>query len=251
MQRPPTSDRLVQDSFVELRAILRRLEETQEEGDGPPNIILVGGWAVYAYNPYYGSYDIDLVTNNKTRRSLMYYLIRERGFEKYKDPSSMGVGVVQITPQGRPIHIDFGSLAGYDTFEGTAGRLSMVDLLGSTTVERPGGWWVPLPSRSALLLMKLKAAWDRQWRLDHGTSRDPVRENEKVVKDLADILALIDSVEEGPSLDLDLLGNWFDEHPQLRGVLDQTAVDRRGFDFYDRDVATVRNKVNNIIELTR
>lgn len=33
-----------------------------------PSIVLIGGWAVDAYNPYLGSVDIDLVTNSHTRQ---------------------------------------------------------------------------------------------------------------------------------------------------------------------------------------
>jgi hypothetical protein len=127
----------------------------------------------------------------------------------------------------------------------------MEDLVSSTTVLRPGGWWVPLPSRSALLLMKLKAAWDRQWRLDHGGSRDPDWEREKVIKDMADILALVDVGEEDPPLDVEMMGSWFVRHPELVQVLEGIVEDRRGYDFYDRDASPVRGKVGDVLELTR
>ena len=250
MRRPPTNDPLVRSSFEELRAVLTWLERSSGN-EATPRAVLVGGWAVYAYNPYFGSYDIDLVTNSTTRRSLMHHLVTARGFEKYKDPSSVGIGVVLVTPQDRPIHIDFATLDGHDTFEGTGERLLMGDLIGPSTVERPGGWWVPLPSRTALLVMKLKAAWDRQWRLDNGRSRDPDREREKVVKDLADILALVDVGDEGPPLDIDLLGGRFEQHPQLRDVLEGAAEDRRGFDFYDREAGPVKRRVEDVLELVR
>ena len=127
----------------------------------------------------------------------------------------------------------------------------MTDLVSSATIERPGGWWVPLASKTSLLLMKLKAAWDREWRLERVTSNDPVREREKVVKDLSDILALIDAEDDGPPLDVELLGSWFEQHPQLRRVLERTSEDRRGYDFYDREKGPVKRKVDDVLELTR
>ena len=181
MQKPPTSDRLVQYSFDELRAIVKWLEENTKAASDRPRAILVGGWAVYAYNPYYGSYDIDLVTNSDTRSSLMHFLKARRGFEKYKSPSTGEIGVIQITPIGKPIHIDFSSLSGFDTFEGTGGRIQMYDLVSSARIVKTGDWLVPLPARSSLLIMKSKAAWDRQYRLDKGSSRDPQRDEEKLV----------------------------------------------------------------------
>jgi len=51
-----------------------------------PVTVLVGGWAVDAYNPWYGSIDIDLVTNNRTKHSLMRILVKERDY----DPSVFG-----------------------------------------------------------------------------------------------------------------------------------------------------------------
>lgn len=49
--------------------------------------VLIGGWAVDAYNPWYGSIDIDLITNASTKRSLLHALRTERGFERQRTPS--------------------------------------------------------------------------------------------------------------------------------------------------------------------
>jgi hypothetical protein len=100
MRPPPIDDPTVHDSFSELRHILRWLDE-RGDPEAPPRAILVGGWAVHAYNPYLGSYDIDLVTNSRTRRSLMHFLTSERGFEKEVDPFSGRVGVMlELTLRG-------------------------------------------------------------------------------------------------------------------------------------------------------
>ncbi len=251
MRVPPTSDPLVHQSFAELRAVLRWQEERSGPGEGPPAAVLVGGWAVYAYNPYFGSYDIDLVTNARTRRSLMHHLVTHRGFEKYKDPASGEIGVVLVTPEGRALHIDFASLSRDDTLEGTGRRVSMAPLVGEAIVLRPGGWYVPIPRRTSLLLMKLKAAWDRQWRLDHGTSRDAGREREKVIKDRADILAIVDADGDEHPLDIQMLGAWFEDHTELGDVLEATGEDRRAYDFYDRDRGPVERRVRDLVELTR
>lgn len=251
MRTPPTIDRLVHESFTELRAVLEWLEASEDRPVAPVRAVLVGGWAVYAYNPYFGSYDIDLVTNARTRRSLMHHLVTRRHFEKYKDPTSREIGVVLVTPEGKAVHIDFASLSQDDTLEGTGRRISMALLVGEATVVRPGGWYVPIPNRTSLLLMKLKAAWDRQWRLDHGTSRDAGREQEKVIKDEADILALVDADDDEHPLDIQMLGSWFEKNPELGDALETTAGDRRAYGFYDRDRAPVERKVRNLIEMTR
>ena len=46
--------------------------------------ILIGGWAVHAYNPWFGSLDIDLITNSKTKTSLGHFLKTQHEFETYE-----------------------------------------------------------------------------------------------------------------------------------------------------------------------
>ena len=54
---------VIERSLAELREIFAWVNERQ--GDLPtPTTILIGAWAVDAYNPYVGSVDIDSVTNS-------------------------------------------------------------------------------------------------------------------------------------------------------------------------------------------
>jgi hypothetical protein len=46
--------------------------------DGSPRMILIGGWAVDAYNPWFGSIDIDIITSSKMREKIEYALLEER-----------------------------------------------------------------------------------------------------------------------------------------------------------------------------
>ena len=66
-------------SLKELVEIFRWLRARGED-ERNPTTVLIGGWAVYTYNQWYGSVDIDLVTNNRTRQGLMWYLRSKRGF---------------------------------------------------------------------------------------------------------------------------------------------------------------------------
>ncbi len=56
------------------------------------------------YNPWYGSVDIDLVTNHTTKSSLMWHLLNNRGYEHYRAHGSRSVA--KNTSDG-PIIIDF------------------------------------------------------------------------------------------------------------------------------------------------
>lgn len=73
---------IIRYSLQELEVVSRYLHEKEDLDD--PTTVLIGGWAVDSYNPWYGSIDIDLITNASTRKSLMYHLRKQRGFTPYK-----------------------------------------------------------------------------------------------------------------------------------------------------------------------
>jgi hypothetical protein len=248
MRAPPTADPTVLDSFAELRYIVRWLEGRGEPG-APPRAVLVGGWAVYAYNPYQGSYDIDLVTNSDTRGSLMHMLTSERGFVKEPDPFSGRKGVVLQTPRGRPVRIDFAYVSGEDPFEGRGDTLPMGLVVANSSVVEVGGWMIPLPSRTMLMVLKAKAAWDRRWRLDNGRSTDPSLEAEKLAKDGADIMAIADSFEAAEPAGIGLMGSVLERYPFLEDVLRGVGDDPREVDTYGRDPGTARQGIARMLEL--
>ncbi|MDO9036316.1 MAG: hypothetical protein Q7U51_14090 [Methanoregula sp.] len=77
-----------------------------------------------------------------------------------------------------------------------------------------------IPNRATLVFLKLKAAWDRTYRVEHNI---PIIDSEweygKAVKDRADILALIDPNAGGRDVDLETLGSFVSQYPFLRGII--------------------------------
>ncbi|MEA2076000.1 MAG: hypothetical protein U9O85_09800 [Euryarchaeota archaeon] len=63
------SQRIIDQSLEELKHIMQWVR-LRGETDEKPVTVLIGGWAVDAYNPWYGSIDIDLVTNHTTKSIL-------------------------------------------------------------------------------------------------------------------------------------------------------------------------------------
>lgn len=188
------SQEVIELSLVELRNVAAWV--AKREGNTPtPTTILIGGWAVDAYNPYVGSVDIDLVTNSRTRGRLMNHLVHHEGFhyKRYTYHKTVEKGSGSET-----IILDFYSRERPDPFEGGRGELAL-DFLDDHTVVMPirGGIRMAVPTRGALLVMKLKAVWDRSFRYEQGRSPDPEWEYSKLVKDLADILALLDPEHGG------------------------------------------------------
>ncbi len=59
---------IARESLDELKRIFSWVRD-RESSLANPITILVGGWAVHSYNDYWGSIDIDLITNNRTKPS--------------------------------------------------------------------------------------------------------------------------------------------------------------------------------------
>lgn len=225
--------RTIMDASREELIEIFRWVYTREKNERYPITVLVGGWAVYSYNQWYGSVDIDLVTNSKTRQRLMKYLRDKRGFVLQRDVLAPTT-VVKNIAEGK-ILIDFGSREDICRFEGRIEECPF-SLLDDCTAEREiyTGFSVIVPERTLLLSFKLKAAWDRSFRIKKGTSSDEEWEKAKLREDQADILALIDPDAGGTEIDIQYLGERLREYTFLAEVLREIPNDIEAINMYRR-----------------
>lgn len=197
---------IIQLSVQELEKIVAWINSRGEDRSSPKTV-LIGGWAVDAFNPYLGSVDIDLVTNSRTKQRLMYHLQTNEGY-KYDSCFPLGKTVIKPTPLPQPIVLDFEKRGTPFKFEGHPEIPFTLDILAGNTITKTirGNIEMAIPSRSILVLLKLKAAWDRTYRLENGRSFNELWEEGKLVKDYSDILALIDPNHGQREIDLEILG---------------------------------------------
>lgn len=210
---------IIQFSIQELEKIVSWIN--RKGGDlSSPNVILIGGWAVDAYNPYLGSVDIDLVTNSKTKQSLMYYLRTNEGYV-YDRRFPLTKTVVKQTPLQQPIVLDFEKFGAPFRFEGHRDIPFTLDILTNNTVRKTirGRAEIAVPNRAVLVLLKMKAAWDRSYRIDKGISYDELYEKGKMIKDCSDILALIDPEHGQREIDLEIFGREISRVKFLKDIL--------------------------------
>ena len=221
------------------------------EDERYPLTVLIGGWAVYSYNPWYGSVDIDLITNSRARQHLMKYLRDERGFIHKRHPMIPNT-VMKHTPEGE-IRIDFGSREDVCRFEGRTEECPFSLLDGRTQVrEIRAGSLVVVPERTLLLIFKLKAVWDRLARIRGGTSYDEEWDQGKLRKDRADILALLDPAVGGTEIDIKYLGEQLHEYPFLVEMLREIPLDSDAVAMYRRmNQAQARDVVERLLLLAR
>jgi hypothetical protein len=241
--------RTVIDASREELIEIFRWVQARGESEREPLTVLIGGWAVYCYNPWYGSIDIDLVTNSRARHHLMKYLRDERRFTHRRHPLIPNT-VAKQSPEGE-ILIDFGSREDICRFEGRTEECPFSLLDGHTAVReiRPGSP-VVIPERTLLLIFKLKAAWDRSFRLRSGTSNDAEWEQGKLRKDKADILALLDPDAGGTEVDIRYLGELLQTFPFLRELLQAIPDDRDAVVMYRRmDQLQARDVIDRLLLL--
>jgi hypothetical protein len=241
--------RTVIDASREELIEIFRWVQARGENERHPLTVLIGGWAVYCYNPWYGSVDIDLVTNSRARQHLMKYLRDERGFIHRRHPMIPNT-VVKHIPEGE-ILIDFGSREDVCRFEGRTEECPFSLLDGHTEVrDIRAGSPVVVPERTLLLIFKLKEAWDRSHRLRSGMSYDGEWEQGKLRKDKADILALLDPAAGGTEVDIRYLGELLRTFPFLRDILREIPPDRDAVAMYRRmDPAQARDVVERLLLL--
>ncbi len=84
------------------------------------------------------------------------------------------------------------------------------------------------------MIFKLKAAWDRSFRIREGKSSDEEWEKAKLRKDRADILSLIDPAAGGTEIDIQYLGERLHEHPFLGEILREIPNDIDAINMYRR-----------------
>lgn len=241
---------VIEASLTELAEIYHWVHNRESMEN--PDTILIGGWAVYCYNPWYGSIDIDLVTNAGTRQHLMRHLETTRGFLKRRNPPFKNSVAKVIPPDGEVI-IDFIPRNERNCFEGRY-ETCPLDLLNGRTFVKviSPGFSVTIPERSLLLLLKLKAAWDRAYRIQEHTSDRDDWEKGKLRKDRADILSLIDPGNGGTDLDFMFLGDMMHQYAFLTEVLSIIPDDRDALQMYGRmDRNTAQHAIDDLLRLIR
>jgi len=235
-------------SLEELIEIFRWLRN-RGEAESHPTTVLIGGWAVYTYNQWYGSVDIDLVTNNRTRQDLMWYLRKERGFVPRRDKMNTTTVIRNIV--GGTIVIDFGSREDIYKFEGREEQCPFSLLDGQTEVRAISpGFSVVVPERTLLMTFKLKAAWDRSFRIQNGSSSDEEWEKGKLSKDRADILALLDPAAGGTTIDIQYLGERLHSYPFLTESLRKIPDDIDAINMYRMmNQVEARDSIEGLLQL--
>lgn len=198
---------------------------TRERPKRATDLVLVGGWAVHSWAPYYFSLDIDLVVRKDTRDSLLkvlgdwhFYPANPRAGE---DKSTW----VKDTPGGNQVVLDIAGTGPQmaNTFARDRTRSIPWREAIDHSAERKISWADP-PSEPALrvcdldllFLYKLKAFDDRTIRLNQEGDPNGYLA-QKRWKDAKDVWALLELIRKQPQLVL--IRQYFAANPFLADAL--------------------------------
>jgi hypothetical protein len=185
-----TQTTLARDSFEELRYIFDWSAANRNYVSG--DIILIGGWAVHSFNPWKYSLDIDLIATGRFKDLLKRHLYSTRAYIRERDSAGNTLYLKRL--DSGDIYLDF--LPKKDQFHGTGKLLNLMEIQYQTVSKNISYSFGPefqviVPEISMLLLLKLKAAWDRHYDLSLETTLDNYHLREKFTKDCGDIVALL------------------------------------------------------------
>lgn len=157
------------DIYEKSHETLKKLIEAQDKFDF--EIILIGGWAVYCYNPYMKSKDIDFIIKEgdfwKLRNFLSSLGFRETGKVLEKKGFALLVGDDKIE---------------LDVYDKKIGNINVKEIFDKNLffVKKFDGLKVKVANLEILLTLKILSGFERI-----GTG--------KGMKDVSDILALLDN----------------------------------------------------------
>ena len=270
MSRLPKGPVTVRESYNELVSFLRYF---RHHG----TLVVIGGWAVYFYNPYYGSVDIDVVgpSMNGSFDEIIEAYERSHGYE-IMQRNPLGTEITAIKPiysKGRRrrkvgnMEIDAcsyerSSASQFHEDQSKCLPYSLCDRqVCRKEVRIAENAVCYVPSKALLILFKLKAWRDRSHDIrTKGATMDPGRLEwlrGKVVKDGADIVALLDPTDRGA-----LLTDGMD-YSQLRDLAAEFALtglasdtlrsvlgDRGSLSLYGRSI-DVQSLLKNVASIGR
>jgi len=162
---------------------------------------VVGGWAVYAYNPYLESIDVDIVTTRDRILNVEAILTQQCGWIPTTTDTPVWKRFSKRIPDASPLDNIFFDLLSSNLVnafhENNSKRISFAICLREGHYVRRSinnHININVPKKELLLLYKLKSYRDRIFDLQNRANKETERSRlrAKVTKDLSDTIALID-----------------------------------------------------------
>ncbi|MBN1539143.1 MAG: hypothetical protein JW939_03290 [Candidatus Thermoplasmatota archaeon] len=212
---------------------------------------IVGGWAVFMYNQRgFGSRDIDVVipTREMKGRVIDRYLMNN-GYQVRKKAFGEMEWIKELEP-GNPsseTYLDVCTLEDRNIVHGTDIEIPWKIAHDHQVMKELDGTMIYVPSPEALLILKVKAAWDRNHDIQIGGGTPFLQD--KVRKDRFDIVSILKSC----SLEKELTARMVNAHhfevyfkdAVARAISDRESIVAHGLS--DDDLFSLEKKVSSLL----
>jgi hypothetical protein len=212
---------------------------------------IIGGWAVYFYNPDgLGSTDIDVVLPDRAARDKVVtaylatngYVLRKRAFGESEWVKEFMVGEKKIDH-----YLDICTLQDKNLVHGRDIEVPWAIAMVHQKKVRMGKSELFIPGPEPLLMLKLKAAWDRSYDIASGGGTPYLRD--KLGKDRFDILSLLVkcnvNAEKMSRMAAECRFGECARDALSRAVADRAVLERHGLD--SRRVRALERKAEEIM----
>ena len=213
---------------------------------------IIGGWAVFMYNQKgFGSRDIDVVipTREMKGRVIDRYLINN-GYQIKKKAFGEMEWVKELEPgdPGSITYLDVCTLEDRNLVHGTDLEIPWKIAHDHQIMKDLNGTMIYIPSPEALLILKVKAAWDRDFDIQR-TGGTPFL-SDKVRKDRFDIVSILKSC----TIDKELIATIVNQHnfnvyfkdAVARAISDRDAINAH--DLSGDDLIHLEKKTSSLLQ---
>lgn len=170
---------------------------------------VIGGWAVYMYNPGMGSRDIDvLMQGREIKDKVVNIYCANNGYELKSRAFGEDEWIKYLVngDAASEIYLDVCTLKDVNIVHGTNIEIPWAIATKWQRSLKVGEADIYIPGPEPLLVLKCKAAWDRAY--DFKQKSDDFFLKQKLTKDKYDILSILKTCEIDPGIIADILSRY-------------------------------------------
>lgn len=211
---------------------------------------IIGGWAVYLYNPGMGSIDIDTVLpTREIRDRVINTYLKSNGYELRERAFGESEWVKLLEP-GNPeseTYLDVCTLQDKNIVHGKDIKIPWSIAIEWQRSIKIDDVEIYIPEPEPLLVLKVKAAWDRSYDIEKIGGSPFLKD--KFKKDRLDILSLLSKCE----LNQDIINKIILKYKFkecFEDTLSRTISDRKTlkiFGYRDEEIANLNKKITKIL----
>jgi hypothetical protein len=213
--------------------------------------IIIGGWAVYFYSPKMGSRDIDVVLPSwEMRDRIINLYLKNNGYELRPIAFGEAEWVKLLDPEdsNSETYLDVCTLQDKNMVKGREIEVPWAIARDRQRGKELEGTEIYIPDPEPLFVLKVKAAWDRYFKITKEGKNGFIKD--KLKKDRYDIISLLSECQLKQEIINEITYEYefkdCFEDALSRAISDQEVIDR--FHFENDKIKNIKDKVKEILE---